>query len=111
MPQLPRTSHDQHHDLSHAIPNRSRIRQLAQIPKISLPLPLVLLLSPDILQLDVQLSNFGSDFRDVRAVVLEVWTDLANRDVEVHSDVGGGREPGRADVRGRKADRVVSGIV
>ena len=60
--QLPHTSHNQHHDLCHAIPHRSRIRGLAHIPEIRLPLPLILLLPPDILKFDVQLSNLGSDF-------------------------------------------------
>jgi hypothetical protein len=111
VPQLPRASPNQHHDLSDAIPHRSRIRQLAQIPKIRFPLPLILLLPPDILKLHVQLPDLGGDFRDVRAVVVEVRTGFADCDVKVHSNVRGRREPGRADVRGGKADRVVSGIV
>lgn len=93
VPQLPRTGHNQHHDLGHAIPHRPRIRNLAQIPEIRLSLPLILLLSPDILKFHVQLSNLGGDFGDVGTVVVEVRTGFANCDVEVHSDVRGVGEP------------------
>lgn len=88
VPQLPRTSRNQHHNLSHAIPHRSRVRNLAQIPEIRFPLPLILLLPPDILKFDVQLSNLGRDIRDVRTVVVEVRAGFTDRDVEVHSDMG-----------------------
>jgi len=111
VPQLPRTSPNQHHDLSHAIPHRSRIRNLTQIPEIRLPLSLILLLPPDILKLDVQLSNLGSDFRDVRAVVVDVRAGFTDCDVEVHSNMRGRGEPGRFDVGGGETDRVVPRIV
>lgn len=94
MSQLPGAGHNQHHDLSHAIPHRPRIRDLAQVPEIRFPLPLILLLPPDILQLDVQLSNLGSHVRDVRTIVVGVRAGLADGDVEVHSDMGGRGEPG-----------------
>ena len=98
--QLPHAGHNQHHDLSHAVPHRSRIRDLAQIPKIRLPLPLILLLPPNVLELDVQLSNLGSDFRDVRTVVVEVRAYFTDCDVEVHSDMRGRGKPGRVDPGG-----------
>lgn len=43
--------------------------------------------------------------------MVEVCAGFTDCNVKVHSDMGGRREPGRADVRGGNADRVVPGIV
>lgn len=110
MPQLPRTSRQQRHNLQHTIPHRPRIRRLAQIPKIRLPLPLILLLPPHVLQLQIQLPHLTRDLADVRPVLFDVGLRGADDDVEVEPDVGLGAEPGGGVVRG-EADGVVAGFV
>lgn len=109
MPQLPRAGQHQHHNLRKTIPHRLRVCLLAQIPKVRLALTLILLLSPDILKLLVQVAQFRGELRDMRAVVLSVRFRASNDDVEVETDVGGGG-PGVAG-GGRETDGVVSGLV
>lgn len=110
MPQLPRTSQQQRHDLHHTIPHRPRIRRLTQIPKISLPLPLILLLPPNILQLQIQLPHLARDLANVRPVLFDVGFRGTDDDVEVETDVGLGTEPG-GGVVGGETDGVVASFV
>lgn len=53
MPQLPYTSAHENNNLRYAVPHSLGVGRLAQIPIIRLPFPLVLLLSPDILELRI----------------------------------------------------------
>jgi len=108
MPQLPYTSHQYHHDLRQTIPNSPRISTLAQIPKIRLPLPLILLFSSYVLQLQIQVANFRCQLGYVPSVVFEVCFCCAYYDVEVETDVGVG-EPG--GIVCGEAERVVTCFV
>jgi hypothetical protein len=108
MSQLPYTSPHQHHNLRHTIPDSSRISTLAQIPKIGLSFPLILLFSPDILKLQIKIPDLGSKLRYVSAVMLKVGLSGAYYDVEVETDVGVGK-PGGV-IRG-EADGVIACFV
>jgi hypothetical protein len=72
MSHLPRAGRHQHDNLRKTVPDRLRIRRLTQISVIRLPLTLVLLLSPDILKLVVEIANFRGHVRDVAPVLLDV---------------------------------------
>jgi hypothetical protein len=108
MSQLPNASPQQHRNLHQTVPNSPRISTLAQIPKIRLPLPLILLFPPDILELQIEVPDLRSQLGYVPTVVLKVGLGRAYDDVEVETDVGVG-EPGGV-VRG-EADGVVACFV
>lgn len=108
MPQLPRTRPYQHTNLRHAVPHSPRVRLLARIPIVCLPFTLVLLLPSDILQLRIQVPDFGGEVGHVRAVELDVGAGGANNDVEIEADVRRG-EPG--GIVGAEADGVVACVV
>lgn len=93
MPQLPGTSCNQHPNLHQTIPKRPRISALTQIPKVRLSFSLILLFSPNILQLHIQIPDLGRQFRNVSTIVFSVGFCGAYDDVEVETDVGVG-EPG-----------------
>ncbi|KAG6851555.1 hypothetical protein H0H87_000538, partial [Tephrocybe sp. NHM501043] len=107
MSQLPPTRSHEDDNLCNTIPDGSCISRLAQVPIISLPLPLILLL-PDLLELDVEVPDLARKATNVRPVVLDVGLSGADDDVEVEADVGVG-EPG--GVVGGEADGVVTGVV
>lgn len=109
MPHLPRARRNQHTNLRYRVPHRLRVRRFAHVAERCLALTLVLLLPLDILELQIQISEFLGELGHVRAVVLCVRLRLADDDVEVQADVGG-REPGTAVVAGQ-ADGVVTGVV
>lgn len=65
MPQLPCTGDDKHHNLCYTVPHRSRVRVLAEISEIRLPLSLVLLLPADVLKLLVQVTELRGELGNV----------------------------------------------
>jgi hypothetical protein len=87
MPQLPRACQDQYDDLRNAVPNSPRIRSLTQVPKVCLPFALVLLLSSDIFEFRVQFTNFSCNFRNMRSIMVDIWTRVSDDDIEIEPDV------------------------
>ena len=78
---------------------------LAQIPVVPFPLALILLLPPDILNLDVQIANLVGQLRDMRSVLLNIRPCRAHHDVNGNAQMGM-TEPG--GIVGRKADGMVA---
>ena len=66
---------------------------------------MILLFSPDILELLVQVSEFRGKFGDVRAVLIPVGLGATNDDVEIEPNVGLG---GCCALRGGKTNGVVA---
>lgn len=87
MSQLPRTRSNDYRNLSKAVPDSTRVRGLAEIPVVRLALSLVLLLAPYILELLVEVTEFGRELGDVRPVLLAVVLCVADDEVEVQPDV------------------------
>jgi hypothetical protein len=87
MPQLPRTRCYEYDNLGKTIPYRPGIGGLAQIPEVLLALSLVLLFSPDVLKLLIEVANLIGQFRYMRSVGFYVSLCRADNDVEVETDM------------------------
>jgi len=72
--------------LSKTIPNRALV-SLAQIPEILLALSLVLLFSPGVLELLIEVANLIGQFRYMRSVGFYVSLCRADNDVEVETRI------------------------
>ena len=115
MRQLPRTRHSQHHQLQHRPPDHPRIRRLALIPKLRLPLPLEHLLAADVQQAAVEVLDLLHDALDLALVGTLDVAALADDEVEAEFDAADGLAGAEPAVRGgagrgRKADAVVAGV-
>ncbi|KAG6843499.1 hypothetical protein H0H87_003739 [Tephrocybe sp. NHM501043] len=109
MSQLSRTrSHKEDDNLCNTIPHGSRSGRFRRVPIISLPLARILLLPPDLLELDVEVTDIACEAADVRPAMLNVVLGGADDDVEVEADVSMG-EPG--GVVSGEADGVVAGVL
>jgi len=108
MSQLPGACCNQDDDLGDAVPDSLRVRSLAEVSVVSFPLALVLLFSSDIFYFLIEVTNLGSEARDMGAVVLDVTFGGADDDIEIQPNVGV-TEP-RGMIRG-ETDGVVAGVV
>jgi hypothetical protein len=87
MPQLPRACSKKYTDLQHAIPDSFRVRRLTQVSEIRLSLPLVLLLSSNIFEFLVQITELAAEFAYVATVALDIRLRTSYHNVEIELDV------------------------